>query len=133
MMWKRDQNAAGTVLAAKLGIGRIAEEEAKKLLKKKGYKVIEQNWKTKKGEIDLVARLKDKLVFVEVRSRTGERFGSPEDTIGKKKIQKIILNARAYAKIYGFEGLCQIDAVCVVFSEDGKSFKINHYENIGSN
>ena len=69
-----------------LEVGRIGEAIAKKYLRKRGYKIIEENYKTKYAEIDLIARYKNALVFVEVRTRIGERFGTPEESINRDKI-----------------------------------------------
>ena len=71
-------------------IGNEGEEIARKYLENKGYSIVEQNYRTKRAEIDIIARLrqgfgglgKDILVFVEVRTKHHERYGTPEDTIG---------------------------------------------------
>ena len=62
-----------------LETGKIGEEIAKDYLEKKGYKIIEQNYKTKYGETDIIANCGKELVFVEVRTKIGENFGTPED------------------------------------------------------
>ena len=72
--------------------GRLGEDLARKYLQKKGYKILEQNYRTRYAEIDLVAREKDVLVFVEVRTKVGEQFGTPEETLNFKKLQKVKRN-----------------------------------------
>ena len=64
-----------------LKTGCLGEAIAKKYLQNKGYYIVEENHRTKYAEIDLIARDKGILVFVEVRTRRDERFGSPEDCI----------------------------------------------------
>ncbi len=103
---------------------------AKKYLEKKGYRIVEQNYKTKYGEIDLVARQKEQLVFVEVRTKIGENFGSPEETINRKKLGKLWGNALAYAAKAKWKGACRVDAVCIVLKQDYAVDRLNHYENI---
>ena len=112
-------------------IWKMGEEVARKYLKKKGYKIIEQNYRTKYAEIDIIAKDQNMLVFVEVRTKTSERFGLPEETINRKKLQKLLLNAKAYVKMKEWEGQYRIDAVCIILSPEGKLRRINHYEEIG--
>lgn len=111
-------------------VGKIGEELAKKFLEKQGYKIIEQNYKTKYAEIDLVAQNKKCLVFVEVRTKIGENFGTPEETINKKKIRKLRRNATAYTAIKKWNGSFRIDAICIVLKPDYNVERLNHYESI---
>ncbi len=80
-----------------VSIGNIGEEAAVKALKKQGYKIIERNYRIKMGEIDIIAKDGEYTVFVEVRLRKSNDFGSPADTIDKRKQQKIIKAAQMYA------------------------------------
>lgn len=113
-----------------LKTGGIGEDFAKEYLEKKGYNIIEQNYRSKFAEIDLVAKQGKELVFVEVRTKRGEMFGTPEETLNKRKLRKIWLNARAYAGRIRWQGDCRIDAVCVVLNSDNRVDRIAHYENI---
>ena len=113
-----------------LQTGKIGEEVAKKYLEKKGYKIIEQNYKTKYAEIDLVARKGSEMVFVEVRTKKGENFGTPEETINKRKLRKLWGNAKAYTAWKKWRGPYRVDAVCVVLKSNGEVDILNHYENI---
>ncbi len=115
---------------AHLETGKRGEEIAKKYLEKKGYKIIERNYKTKYAEIDLVARQKNELVLVEVRTKIGNDFGAPEDTINDKKRRKLRGNALAYARGAKWKGSLRIDAVCIVLKTDYSIERLNHYENI---
>ncbi len=72
--------------------------------------------------------LETKLVDVEVNLASR---GLPEETINRKKIQKLLLNAEAYVKIKKWEGQYRIDAVCIVLSPEGELKRIDHYEEIG--
>lgn len=110
--------------------GKIGEDIAKEYLKKKGYNIKEENYKTKYGETDLIAMKENILVFVEVRTKTGERFGAPEQTINKMKINKLRRNALAYATIKKWKGPYRIDAVCIVLNQDHTINRLDHYENI---
>lgn len=113
-----------------LEIGKMGEEIARKFLENKGYKIIEQNYRTKYAEIDLITKLKGELVFVEVRTKVGENFGSPEDTLDYKKKRKIYGNAMAYVGFKKWAGPFRIDAVCIVLNPNCTVNRLDHYENI---
>jgi putative endonuclease len=76
--------------------GERAEQLARDFLKQHGYEIIAERYRWRGGEIDLIARDGNSLVFIEVRSRTKERFGLPEETVNIKKQRKILLTAQHY-------------------------------------
>lgn len=78
--------------------GRESESIAIKYLKRNGYKILEQNYRTKLGEIDIIAKDKESLVFVEVKARKSTRFGNPKWAVTYKKQQKISMVALCYLK-----------------------------------
>ncbi|MDP4006969.1 MAG: YraN family protein [bacterium] len=114
-------------------LGEKGEEAARVYLKRNGYKIIEQNRRTKRGEVDIIARYKEWLVFVEVRAKSGQELGTPEETIDWRKKRKLERNAQAYVFYTKYKGLFRIDAVCVVFDELGGVSRLTHYENIVEN
>jgi len=77
-------------------IGKKGEELAYGYLRKLGYAILEKNYRCPFGEIDIIARDKKTLVFVEVKSRTTDDFGYPEEAVGKDKQRKIVLCAQQY-------------------------------------
>jgi putative endonuclease len=111
-------------------VGKMGEDLARKFLEDKGYKIIEQNYKTKYSEIDLVVQKNKELVFVEVRTKIGENFGTPEDTLNYKKKNKIRFNALAYTAFKKWQGPIKIDAICIVLKPNYEVSRLNHYENI---
>lgn len=113
-----------------LNIGRLGETIAKRYLEKKGYSIVDQNYKNKYAEIDLIAQDKDSLVFVEVKTRIGEQFGSPEGALNKDKMQRLIRNAQAYMAIKHYDMSYRIDGICIVLDENKQVNRIDHYENI---
>lgn len=114
-----------------LRIGNLGENIAREYLKSKGYRIIENNHRNKYAEIDLIARDKQKiLIFIEVRTKTSEQLVSPEESINKRKICRLVRNAKAYLGKINYKGLARIDAVCIVLSEEGTCRRITHYENI---
>ncbi len=111
-------------------IGYRGETIAKEYLQSKGYRIIEQNYKNKYAEIDLIVRHRKTLVFLEVKTKTGERFGTPEESLSLKKINKLIKNARAYTAQKGYTKNYRIDAVCIVLDKNKTIKRLNHYQNI---
>jgi putative endonuclease len=110
--------------------GQLGESLAQEYLKKKGYRIIDVNYKTKFYEIDIIAQFEGILVFVEVRTRVGDNFGIPEQSLIRKKVNKVIKNAQMYMKYKGYTDRYRIDAVCVVLDKNKNLLRLNHYENI---
>jgi putative endonuclease len=79
--------------------GRESESIVAKQLKKHGYKILEQNYRTKLGEIDIIAKDKKTLVFVEVKARRSDLYGSPKWAITPKKQRQISKVALYYLKV----------------------------------
>jgi len=111
-------------------IGKEGEEIARKHLENKGYKIIECNYRTKRAEIDIITKYKNTLVFVEVRTKHHERYGTPEETIDYKKRMRLKRNAAAYIHRRKHNGPYRIDAVCLVINVNTGLQRIDHYESI---
>ncbi len=95
--------------------GRAAEESAASFLLEQGYQIIARNYRTRLGEIDLIARENGYLVFIEVRSRRHEGLGLPQETVDKSKQNRLRRLARQYlADHQQFEALCRFDVVGVL-------------------
>ena len=77
-------------------LGSKGEDLAVQYLKKKGFKVIERNYHCSAGEIDLVAREKNTLVFVEIKTRSSSDYGLPQEAVDRFKQRKMIEAARTY-------------------------------------
>lgn len=113
-----------------LTTGKLGEEMALKYLECKGYKIIQRNFRTGRGEIDIIAEKNESLIFVEVRTKVGERFGAPEETIDRRKRYKLRGNAKAYAAYKHYKGRFQVDAICLVLNDGATQDRLTHYENI---
>lgn len=113
-----------------LKTGQIGEQAAAKFLKEKGYKIIDQNFRTRFGEIDLIAKKNQVLVFVEVKARMGN-LGKPEWQITARKINRVQKMAKVYLakKQPDYDNL-RIDAVCIVFDENMQIKRTKHYQNV---
>lgn len=107
---------------SKIETGQSGEKLAVEFLKKQGFKIIETNFKCKFGEIDVVAREGGILVFVEVKTRSSNQFGLPEEAVGYRKIQHIIKSAQVYHSLHNNLPLGdRIDVVAI--EKDGKLIK----------
>lgn len=109
-------------------IGRRAEDFATIDLKEKGYSILERNFSNRFGEIDIIAKKKDILVFVEVKAKTETTFGLPEEMVNKKKLEKIRHMAAIYTN--GKTLPCRIDVIAIVLTPKGHCTRLTHYENV---
>lgn len=121
----------------KAALGRYGEEVAEEYLKEQGYKIIARNYKTRRwGEIDRIAVYNDTLVFVEVRTRTGDDFMTPQETVTPHKVHSLKRAANYFYLSSEAENLPQalrIDLVAVTLNIQDKSEPtIEHFENITS-
>lgn len=108
--------------------GFLAETLAADALQKKGYQILKQNFSNRFGEIDIIAKDQDILVFVEVKAKKGLDFGLPEDMISRSKLKRIQNMATIYLK--GQNLPCRVDVVAIILSEDNQLVKLTHYENV---
>lgn len=96
-------------------LGSQAEALAAAYLTKLGYKIIAQNINYRFGELDIVARDKQILVFIEVKHRRSQTYGMPYEAVTRSKQHKIILAAHAYLQKYpGKMPICRFDVVSLV-------------------
>jgi len=118
-------------MPATRNLGILGEDLAAEFLRKNGYKILERNFRSKFGEIDIIAQDKDTLVFVEVKTRWSEKFGLPEEAITPWKIKKI-KKAGEYYKLFHPElpELLRIDAVCLDLSHEGKEEGVRLLKNL---
>jgi putative endonuclease len=108
--------------------GKIGEDIAVKFLSRKGYKILKRNYRYGHGEIDIIAMDKDVLIFVEVRMKLSDKFGSPEDSVTIKKREQLKKIASAFIQMNEVNfSECRFDVIGITF-KDGK-FNINHIEN----
>jgi putative endonuclease len=111
-------------------LGNLGERLAQKALKKRGYNIIETNFRCSIGEIDIVAQQKNCLVFVEVRTKSNLDFGSPEESITINKKKRLITSALTYINTHhNVPSLWRIDFVAVEINLEGKLRRIEVIEN----
>jgi len=105
---------------------------AVKILKQKGYRIIERNWQsTLKGELDVVAIKDNCLIFVEVKTRHGEEFGEPQEAIGPHKIRSLKRAAwHYYLSHTNLPERMRIDALAITILPGNEQAKVMLFEDI---
>ncbi len=113
-------------------VGEIGEDLAEKYFRRQGYRIIERNFYTRFGEIDIIVKKKNVLVFVEVKVRLGR--GRPEWGIDRKKISRVVKMAEVYISQENpqYKNL-RIDALCIDLNSGLEADEIRHYENMTMN
>ncbi|MFC1965671.1 YraN family protein [Chloroflexota bacterium] len=110
--------------------GILGEKLTRNFIEKRGYRILETNYRCPEGEIDIVARHKDFLVFVEVRTKTSLAFGSPEESITPAKARRMRATAFQYRQTHdNMPPLWRIDMVAVELTRDNKLSRIELIEN----
>lgn len=110
-------------------IAKLGEEKASKYLTNKGYKIIERNFRVGYGEIDIIAIKNNILIFVEVKTRTSIKFGTPVESITRNKIKSLKKTCEFYKLLKpNLPEQMRIDAVSVLLKNSG--IEIEHLENI---
>ena len=110
-------------------LGNWGEKLAAQHLEEKGYEVLERNWRIARGEIDLIIRGGQELVFVEVKTRRGTKMGSPEEGITPRKADKLLMLAQQYLAQQELEVDWRIDLVAVELDRTGKLLRCEHIKN----
>lgn len=112
-------------------IGKWGEEYAEAFFVKRGWHVLERNVRTPYGELDLVIKQEDVLVFVEVKTRTTESFGFPEVAVSSSKQTRLIQSAEAYLQAHPeFNSLnWRIDVIAIQGKPEDQYVKIEWFDN----
>ncbi len=116
--------------SARKRLGEAGEEIAARELARRGYILRERNWRCAEGELDIVAEQDRSLVFVEVRTRRGNQFGTPEESITPAKRAHLIAAAQAYLQLHSPQNSdWRIDVVAVEISYRGELVRVDVIEN----
>jgi putative endonuclease len=121
LFFKRSEN----IQDSRIGTGKNGEELAVRYLEEQGYAIVARNYRLRMGEIDIIARDGEFLVFVEVKTRRSSRFGSPFEAVDFRKQQQIIRVARMYLSRHGGENRAvRFDVVAVYFEQRTATIKL---------
>ena len=111
-------------------IGRMGESLAEKYLNERGYTVRGRNVHTSYGEIDLVARLGEIVVFMEVKTRRSKAYGLPEISVNLRKLNHMRQSAEAYMQAHPESGAhWQVDVIAIQISKEAEP-ELVHFENV---
>ena len=116
------------VQANKYKSGMQGQQEAEAFLLAGGYKILARNYRVRDGEIDLIARHEDYIVFIEVKFRSGVGYGYPRESVGAAKQRRIIKTAMHYIAVRGLDNQDFRFDVMEIFA-CGKQIEVNHIEN----
>ncbi len=107
-------------------LGKKGEVLARQYIENKGFEILETNWHFEKAEVDIIARDKDDLVMIEVKTRSTDYFGNPEEAVTTAKEERLIMAAEAYLEINELSLDVRYDIISIVLSSKKK--EIYHIE-----
>lgn len=108
-----------------INFGKISEEQASSFLESQGYRILFRNYKAQGSEIDIIAREKDTICFVEVKSRYSDRFGSPQEAVTPAKQQKIARAALMFLQENKLQDKsCRFDVVAIIRQAGREKFSL---------
>jgi putative endonuclease len=106
-------------------LGRKGEEVALRFLKKKGYRIIEKNYVCKMGEMDIIAKEKDTLAFIEVKTRTSTEFGPPQLAVTPSKQRQLSKVALSYLNKKQLNDVkARFDVVAILLGQKGEEIEL---------
>lgn len=107
-------------------LGEKGEGMAVTLLRTKGYTILHENWRSGRNELDIVARIGNTIVFVEVKTRSTAFFGDPSEAVSISKQKRIIQAANDYLNEHGLELEARFDVISIVAT--AKETSVDHME-----
>lgn len=116
-------------------IGNKGEDAAVEKLLAEGYEILARNFRNKWGEVDIVCKQvkgnrEQVIVFVEVKTKTGDEYGEPWEMINKHKLKQVENMGYLWCTEFDYKGLCRIDVVGVWLNIEGEVERIEHWEDV---
>jgi putative endonuclease len=110
---------------------RWGEETAQNYLKERGIRIVEKNYRTQSGEIDIIGFENDDLIFFEVKARSSIKFGYPEEAVSPKKIEKFEMVANEYLDNLSSNNLnWRIDTIAIIRNPHTQKYQIKWFKNV---
>ncbi len=113
-------------------LGAYGENLAAAFLIRRGYRIIDKNFRTNFGEIDLIATKSDELLFVEVKTRTASAYGYPELAVDYRKINHLVKAAKIYLNLQSIKSFWRLDIISVEINKSTKTAKFRWINDIGN-
>ena len=113
-------------------LGAAGEGCARLFLEAHGFRTVTTRHRTRHGEIDLIARRGELLLFVEVKARRGDRCGRPQEAVTRAKLARLRALAAAYLSEHGGDG-CRVfrfDVIAVTFQGEGRGCRLEHFAGV---
>ena len=105
--------------------GKLGEELALRYLQEQGWEILEINWRLGRTEVDLIAKEKEVLVFVEVKTRRNDSYGTPEEAVGGGKMKRLTRACARYMERIGHDWEVRFDVISILLPE-GREPRIDH-------
>jgi putative endonuclease len=99
-------------------LGELGEDLAVEELEKNGYEIVERNWRYKKAEIDIIARKNEVLAIVEVKTRSSDYFGDPQDFVRSKKIKMLVEAVNEYVVSKDLDVEVRFDIIAIIINQN---------------
>jgi len=109
-------------------LGRIGEGLAINYLLDKGWIILERNWRYGRLELDLIAKVNTSLVFIEVKTRSQKKYGSPEESVISQKEENIRKASLAYIQKLKYNGEIRFDIISIILDQKNEIREIEHIE-----
>jgi len=105
-------------------LGKKGEDLAVEFLQGKGYKILDRNWRFKKAEVDIIAQKNEVLAIIEVKTRSSDYFGNPQDFVNQKKIQLLVEAINEYVTSRDLDVEVRFDIIAIL--KNKSTFEIEH-------
>jgi putative endonuclease len=110
-------------------LGTEGEQIALSFIKNRGYTILAKNYRSPVGEIDIIARKKDLVSFIEVKTRQSSHFGHPEEAVQRKKMRRIIRTAQHYLVVHNLYDKVEIRFDVLSLVKKDTTFTVEYFEN----
>lgn len=107
-----------------LKLGSDGEKKGAAFLKKRGYRILCRNFRTRSGEIDIIAEKDREIVFIEVKTRSSARFGYPEEAVDARKVARLVKASGHYMMQYGHDMPCRFEILSILSGDNGDIINI---------
>ena len=107
-------------------LGNIGERVAQNYLKEQNYEILETNWRYRRAELDIICKKDDVLIFIEVKTRSTDAFGQPEEFVSECKERLMFQAANEYMELIDHQWEIRFDIISVVKKAGG--FEVKHFE-----
>lgn len=112
-------------------IGSWGEKQGEMYLQRQGLEIIEKNYHTRMGELDIIARDGEEIVFVEVKTRTNLESGFPEEAVTDEKLEHLIEAAESYLEKHALDKAWRMDVLAIIGRPGSKTVQIEWFKDVG--